>query len=482
MSANLNSLSDEELVLLEEELNRLDQIQSAGQEQLPQQQTPQQQQKKKSISDMSIPEELLNIFTGAPQAIMDIPKDLIFNPEQSPFEQGIGEVIRDVVIPVATQAPEFYNSLRNAGQGIGGKISELFGGPSSKEIQDVVDEEGRRFGISDPSKKLNAKQLQQTFDEFTDNKFKVSPEEKRTSRGKIKEASKDFVKDVATLANPLTPGKLNLLRSIGTAIAGEVVSSVLVESGFIDEKNKDLAKLGTWFMGSFVRPGAIREQASNFFKRADNAVKGRIITDIDYPDFLKNLKTSLSEAGGEVLKKNDPTIKFIDSLLKDVESGTFKGELLTKQVKNVNRAIKEVGGPQTSQGQVLSRLRSEMQNVAERVGESIPEFLDNFNEGNSLWRGLETKNVVSYFASKNFDKAFLKNLGPQTSLALGLGKIGKNILSLPFLPLLKVADITQRIATNPAARKAYARYISSALNNNQKVAQEAVKELDEELN
>jgi len=467
MSFNLSELSDEELVLLRERLTQGSQSEQEGfepQPQLGQQQVPQEQFQEE-------PQE-----QGAFSRFLSQAKDEFTGSELSPFETGIGEVIRDVAIPAVAQIPETFVGAKKFGEKIAGKGFELFG-QDPNALENIETEQG----ISKPLEKLTTKNAQEVFDDFTDNKFKTAPGEKAFVSGRATEALKGFAKDTATLLNPVVGGKMNTLRGIGTSLAGTLIPEGLFEAGIIDEDQKDTAKLGTWFSMAFVKPGAMKKAAEGLFTRANNAVKGRIITDSSYPEALISLKNELGSVGGDVLKQNKPALELVDSILKDVESGTFKGEFLTKQVKNLNRLISETGGIHSRQAPPLMKVRGIMQDVAERIGEDIPQFIENFNEGNLLWSGLHSKNGISQWISKTMDKSLLQGLGDKAATAVGLARVGGRVLSIPFKPIVKVADFIDRLATNSAARKFYGQLIKSAAENNVKTGAEALRGLDEEF-
>lgn len=480
--ANLNELSDEELNILEQELNALEEPKVAPSrprkrqgnfsnkdlEAMSDEELNMLEQELNQLEQTQEPEEP-GIFGRVGQGIQDFVSENITNPEQSPFEAGLSESIRDFGIPTAAAPFEFFDFLAGAGGKAGQKISEFVG----LDTQDIE--------ISRPFSSLSTENMQEIFDDFTDGKFKVTEEEKKTLKGKQVEGAKEFARDVALLLNPATPGKMKMLRGIGTAVAGVLVPKGLIHAGIIDEGNKDIAKLGTWIMSSFIKPGEMKKAATRLFNRSEKAMGDTIITDPKFVNELQALRKELTQAGGDTLRANKPAAEIIESILVDVESGTFEGKLIKNQMENINALIRETGGINSKAAPALSKARGVVQNAAERFGVNSPEYIDNLNEGNLLWSGIHAKNGITNWVTKNLDKKLLSGLGDKAATSVGLAKIGGKILASPFKPITKIADFLDRVRTNPAARNFYLDFIMGALERNQKTAQEALIGLDKEL-
>lgn len=394
----------------------------------------------------------------------------IFSPKETAFESGLNEVIRDVVMPVAADVPQLIGQGVTEATSLFDPLAKKFGIPTSEELK----QKGQEAGVVQKENAFSLENSTKIFDELTDFRFKDNKEEG------MKKYSKELARDFFRLVNPAIPGNMSTLRAFGTALAGTVAPEILESMGVIDEGQKDYAKLGTWFLSSFVRGPTIRNAATDFYNRAESAISGHIITDNVYVNDIRTLRNNLREAGGESLRANQPALEFIDSVLTDVGSGTFRGEILSKQVRNLNQKIKEAGGINTDSGRQLMRIREPMQEVAERVGQNIPEFIQNFNEGNALWAGSHFQNSISRWATEHIDNFLYKDLTQGAKDILGIAKKGGKIVALPLIPIQRLANTTELIFRNEAALNYYIRYMTEAMRGNTKVAIEALKSFNEE--
>jgi hypothetical protein len=246
-----------------------------------------------------------------------------------------------------------------------------------------------------------------------------------------------------------------------------------VDAGILDEGNKDLAKIGFFTFSSFFKPGQLLKQAKSFGSEARSSIKDVIIQDSELGSDVSNFVSKLRQAGGQTLEKNKPAIEFAESLLADVESGNFKGEILTDAVDNLNSRLTEVGF-NSKEGQRLFKIRNILQKSAQKVGETNPEFINNFNEGQSIWSALHTKNTVSQFMKRFVPKAVLKTLPKE--LQSFLGATGE----AAFLPVDLPADFLRRFG-NPSVLRFYSNLITNVAANKLPAAANNLKNLNKEF-
>lgn len=467
MGLNLQNLSDEELDLLESRLNQQQPSTKTQSAQFPeiQQQTNLQNLSDKQLKQLEqqfINEEARERFLN-PEPIRPTQTGLsgLESPEevQPAFGGGeLGTFFRGVAAPVVGLVPDILQTLRNIQRGGADVFSKFVGLPTNEDIQE-------RTGIAPSELPFTTENLQKTFDQLTDGQFKDSPDN-------IKLAN-NIVRDTALLFTPLGPVRgQQFLRSLGTSIFSNLGAKGLVSAGMIDEDNEDLTKLGLMFTSSFIRPVSIRGAARRFLNDAERSIQNVVVTDTQAANELREVARNLRRAGG--VEVNPRAINFVEGLIADVESGTFEADTVTRAVRNLNRLIRRLG-PTSDEALALGNVRRGLQNIAERIGQSRPEFIRNWNEGNQLFQAANTRNFISEWARNRIPNEFLRRLPLETLSLLGLGVVkGK------LAPIALGANITMnaftRLARFPAVQRLYGRFIQEALSNN---VQAATRTLDQ---
>jgi len=351
--------------------------------------------------------------------------------------------------PIDEIGPSILSGLKAVGRGFAGGFHELargFGGlPEKPEELKILEE---LQGVQ-PREEMS-------FDEAV--KTVLPP----SGKGYEKEVE-EISRDATILLSPLGPVKgLSLMRSIGTSLFSNMASKGLVDAKVIDEGNRDLAKFGLTFFSNFVRPLSISKTAKGLLNNAEELVKDTIITDYQAAPMLKEIARDLKRAGGSEV--NPRAIGFLDGIIKDVDSGTFQGDLVTKAVRNLNKLRQKVGFA-SADGIALNKVRGGLQNIAENIGVNKPGFINSWNEGNQLYQAANSQNAVSAFIKKKIPLSTAKEAPKSMLLLLGIQPKALGI-GASLYGANAVANSINRVAKFPAVQRLYLKFINQAMSDN----------------
>lgn len=467
------SFTPEQLALLNEGRQKLQSkqgqqnLQGASQEQLfqlaKQKLSEQKPQERRSTFDIlgdifgklsQVPGELKELgFEGLKQQFIDE----FTSPEQSPFEEGLGFALRDVGAPIAGALPDLAQTAIDATRAGGDFVGSLFGLPGSEEI-------AKQTGVQPAQVPFQTKQLQGFIDEATDGQFANAPDDVK------------LISNIAKDGSLLAAGGGGLVRSIATSALSNLAARGLVDADVIAEENEDLAKVGFFISSAFIRPGAMKDAAKRMFGKAEEAMGSRIITDNLVADDIKDVIRNLRSAGGETLTRNKEAISFAESLLTDMESGTFEGKNIIKGVRNLNEKLGEFAFDKDFEKfkQSFGQVRQALQGAAERAGVSNPEFINAFNESNSLWSAIHTRNTVGNYVKQKLPKKLFDVLSPTLKkyLSGGIEAVAKPVdIPIDFMRRLK----------EPSVQRFWRNFIVNVMEENFPAANENLKNLDNEI-
>ncbi len=278
----------------------------------------------------------------------------------------------------------------------------------------------------------------------------------------------DIVSDAAALALPVK-GKIPFLRSIGTAIAGNIAVKGAEKAG-VGEKGQAATKLGTFFLSGLTGKGNVKKYWKQQYKLADEAIpSGTKIS-------TGNLNNNLRQFERDTLKKGGPTAakgkvqEFFDSLFKKSQGGDMDLDELIQFKHDINQNRSGLYGKELSSTEL-------------RTTKKYYDDLANFVEVEIQTYGKQNRGFLKHWT--NAQEAFSgfyqsKRVGNWISRAISFGKMGKGALllaeaifrpatlkaTIPAFAAFKTGELLTRIFKNPTLRRFYGNLMKDAVKEN----------------
>ncbi len=273
----------------------------------------------------------------------------------------------------------------------------------------------------------------------------------------------EVVGDLTTLLHPLqTPySKFNIAKGLASAGVGHGLKFIAEQFPEF-EKYGDAAKLGGMLLTSFGMGSGIGQQASDLRKAALNAVpSGTTINSRALITNANHIKRLMRDG------IRMPHKKFVsdraDDIIRIVEES--KGELapdkIVKLIDEMNMWFKDPSFPQASR-KFMGSMINDLYGVLENAPNLPKNITKGFRESQDLFKVMQTSSGANDFIQKAAQKVKDKLLHP---LALFFsGNPSKMIIGAGALHGVQGGSkMIDNFMRSPAARRAYAKLATSAL-------------------
>lgn len=293
----------------------------------------------------------------------------------------------------------------------------------------------------------------------------------------------DIVSDASVLAIPVK-GKIPFIRSIGTALAGNVAAKGAEMLG-AGEKGQSAAKLGTFFLSGLTGKGTVKKFWNEQYNLAEKAIPEGAVLDANKLDRqLDKLSHELKKGGIET-----PSQKFVEKPLNDLKKVISEGELKVEDAvvakKKINELreglFEEVKGraPRKYARTKINDLAKFLDESLEKYGKENPEFYKPYKAANEAFGG--------YYQSKR--------VGNWISRQIPFGKLGKGSLlileaifqpaslkaTLPAFAAFKGGELLTRMFKNPTLRQYYGNLMKDAVKENTSGFLKNLKSMEKEI-
>ena len=278
----------------------------------------------------------------------------------------------------------------------------------------------------------------------------------------------DIVSDATALAIPLK-GKIPFLRSIGTAIAGNLSSEIAEKFG-AQEKGKTAAKLGTFFLSGLTGKGNLKKFWNEQYRLADESVPSKTRLNANKLDRKLDKLSKDLRKGGIVT----PSEKFVQKPLKELKRIIHDGELRVEDAVNAKKKINELRSSlfdevKGKSAQKFARTRiNDISNYLDETlalyGKENPTFIKHYKAANEAYGGYQQSKRVGNWISRaipfgNFGKGSLL-------IAEAIFKPASLKATVPAWGLFKMGELVTRMTKNPTLRNYYVNLIKNAINEN----------------
>jgi len=304
-----------------------------------------------------------------------------------------------------------------------------------------------------------------------------------TPQSKNESLIDDIVADATVLAIPVK-GKIPFIRSIGTAIAGNVAGEGAKQLG-LSEKWQTVAKLGAFFLSGLAGRGSVKKYWNNQYELADKAVpKGAKLEAFKLDRQLDKLGSELRKGGIET-----PSQRFVQKPLKDLQKTIRDGEMRVEDAivakKKINELrsglfeeVKGKGGQKYARTKI-NEIAKNLDETIENYGKENPQFYKHYKAANEAYSGFQQS----------------KKVGNWIKRAIPYGKLGHGSLflleaifkpailkgTLPALGALKTGELLARMFKNPTLRQYYGNLMKDAINENKAGFIKNIKGMEKEI-
>lgn len=306
--------------------------------------------------------------------------------------------------------------------------------------------------------------------------------EKVTAQSPTESFIDDIVSDASVLAIPVK-GKIPFMRSIGTALAGNIGAKGAEQLGF-GKTGQTAAKIGAFFLSGLAGKGNVKKYWKQQYKLAEDAIPSgdKVHT--------FTLDRKMDELTGELEKGiSTPSKKFVRAPMKNIrkkiETGSVDVEELVQMKKDINelrgKLYKDLTGKKSigyAQGKI-NDLSGLIDQEITKYGKNNPEFLKHYRNANEAYAGFNQS----------------KRVGNWVKRILPLGKMGKGALllaeaifkpaTLPYtlggFGALKGSELLTRMFKNPTLRRYYANLVKDGIKENRAGFLKNIKSMEKEL-
>lgn len=398
--------------------------------------------------------------------------DMIFSPEESALEYGIGSALRGIGTSLGGLPGDTVNLAKGAVE----KIEEKFPTPQIFKRQTTPIQ---KMGKEVLEKTPTTQSLTEKYDQLTQGKY--------IPKDQTEALLQEMGGDIATLLLPASSiGKT--AKAISGAILGNLAKEGMKELEF-GEGAQAGTKIGTIMAISMFNPSGAVKFVNNLYETAyANLPKEAQISAATFSKNLNNLKTELKKGLVNVESKK-PVLNAINDIKRNIKKGNVSIRDLTEAKRNLNeqRTAKiydpEFKGDKKSRAQLkknYSRVAKTIDDAVEEYGKNNESFYKPYREAQQAWGGMEQSKKASQFINRT-----IKNYKLATSLGalagllkvpgIGLGGVGAGYTGL------KSYELMHRIMMNPTLRKYYINTILEASKESAPGVINNLKKMDSEL-
>lgn len=398
--------------------------------------------------------------------------DMVFSPEETPFDQGVGQALRSVSTSILGFPGDMVQMVKGASNWLEKKIQtpKMF-----QRDPNVL----QKFGKNALEKIPSTGDLMEKFDKLTDNKYEPKSEQEALLQ--------EIGSDVASLMIPA--------RSVGgvfKALSGSILGNLAKEGvkGLdYGGKSQAAAKIGTMMAVSMINPKGADKYVDHLYNKAySNLPKDAVISSERFSKDLINLKEDLKRGLVNVESKK-PVLNAIRDVERNIKDGSVKIRDLTEAKKNLNeqRAAK-IYDPEFKGGKkARESLKKNYGKLANAIDRSIEEygktnetFFRPYKEAQQGWAGIEQSKRASEFLKRT-----IKNYKLGSSISTGL--------ALKYFPQigigsavgaysgLKSYEMMHRVFMNPTLRKYYMQTLIEASKDNAPGVIKNLKKMNDDL-
>lgn len=293
----------------------------------------------------------------------------------------------------------------------------------------------------------------------------------------------DIVSDASVLAIPVK-GKIPFIRSIGSAIAGNVASKGAEKLG-AKEGGQTAAKLGAFFLSGLAGRGNVKKFWNQQYSLAEKAIpEGAKLDAFKLDRQLDKLSHELRKGGIET-----PSQRFVEKPLKELQKIIYDGELRVEDAVAAKKKINELrsglfeevkgkGGQKYARTKI-NEIANFLDESLEKYGKQNPDFFKHYKAANEAYGGFqESKRVGNWINSKlPFGK-----LGKHGAIILeAIFKPASLKVALPALGVLKGGEIVTRMFKNPTLKRFYGNLMKDAVNENKFGVLKNLKSMEKEI-
>lgn len=293
----------------------------------------------------------------------------------------------------------------------------------------------------------------------------------------------DIVSDAAVLAIPVK-GKVPFIRSIGTALAGNLAQEGAKQLG-VGEKGQAAAKLGAFFLSGVAGKGNVKKYWNQQYKLAQEAIPEGTTTSTRILDKkLRNFEETFLNKGGPT-----PAKKRVKEFYEELKKKTYAGDMDVDELAqfkhdlNQNRASLYDRELTTSDRRLAKKYYDEIGNAIEsqieQYGKRNPQFLEHWKNAQEAFGGFyQSKRVGNWIAKAiPFGK-----LGKTSLLILeGLFKPSTLPLTASSYAAFKGGELLTRMFKNPTLRRYYGNLMKDAIKENKSGFLRNLKSIEKEI-
>ncbi len=392
-----------------------------------------------------------------------------------------GEVIEE--FKPSTVIPEIGRHIARTGSRIG---ESLLGLPSDILQTAQIGARGLEKGAGKIREKIGLKPLEikerppgvPGSEELREISTKLFGE-KVTAQSPTESFIDDIVSDAAVLAIPVK-GKIPFMRSIGTALAGNIGAKGAQELGF-GEKGQTSAKIGAFFLSGLAGKGNVKKYWNQQYKLADEAIPSGAKVQT-FPLFRKLNKLAIELEKGISTPSKTFVKAPLNNIRKKVERGVTSVEELVQMKRDINELrgslYKDLTGKQSvryAQGKINDLSGLIDQEIA-KYGKKNPEFLKHYKNANEAYAGFNQSKRVGKWINRKlgaFGKPailILEGMFPKLLPASATAFVG-----------LKAGEIATRVFRNPTLRRFYGNMVKDAVKENSAGFVKNLKAMEKEL-
>ncbi len=431
---------------------------------------PFEQRLQENQSEMDPFEARLKGRKSFSQKFWDGLMDLTFSPEETAFEQGLGQSIRGI----ATQLGGLPGDLSSLATGASQWLNETIPTPEiAKKEPNFVQNMGKKVLESLPT----SESLQKKYDQLTDSQY----EPKSDREALLQEIGGDaatFLLGAGTWTQAL--------KALGVAAGSNLAKEGMKELGF-NEGTQNATKIGTMFTLSMFNPRGARNYVRGLYRDAEAVLPRQAsVSSVGLETRLNRLETDLSR-GIRTVESKRPVLQGIEEVRRNINQGRVEIRNLTEAKRNLNEArTAKIYDPEfRGTRKVRRELRSNYSRLSRALDDSIydygtqnPEFTRLYRDAQRGWAGLEQSTRASNFFSRN-----LKRMKFQSSLASLIPTYffpGQTIaLGATGFAGLKSYEFMHRIMLNPILRRHYMNAAIAATRESAPAMIKSLKKLDE---
>ncbi len=380
--------------------------------------------------------------------------DLLFSKDETPFEQGIGQVLRGMGTSILGTPGNIIQTSKAIGEAL----------PEAPSIFQREPNFVQEYGSKALSKVPTTEDLISKFDQLTENQYQPG--------SNAEQLVQDIAGDIGTLLLPVkTVGQAG--KAIAGGILGNLASEGMKELEY-GEGSQAAAKIGTIMLVSLINPGGANKYVQSLYNQAEASLpENAFVASKNFTMKLDGLKKELQKGLTDVESKK-PVLGAIKDVSRNAKDGKVSIRDLMEAKRNLNeqRAAK-IYDPEFKGGKkARTNLKKNYGKLAEILDDSIEEygktnkdFFNPYKEANQAWGGIEQSKNAGYTIKK-----ILKNYKLFSSLGAIAGLFSKPLASTGAIgagyTALKSYEMMHRIMMNPQLRKYYIGMIKEASKNN----------------